>query len=109
MATAAPNPSIELLRHLTPAELAGYDDETVRRIAGYLRSAKYEQIDSLCAQEVASFDAGPLHWACHHTLTENPHHKAQGLEFKAPFPKKDYFIPLFVELLRSPRLLIPKS
>src|SRR6266404_51708 len=108
MATAA-NPSIELLRHLTPAELAGLDEETVRRIANYLRSTKYDGIDALCAQEVASFDAGPLHWACHHTLTENPHYKTQGLEFKAPFPKKNYFVPLFAEFLRSPRLLIPKS
>ena len=107
---AAANPfNSELLRHLTPAELEQFDDESLKRLVSYVRNTKFERIDSLCAQEVASFDAGPLHWACHHTLTENPHHKAQGLEFKAPFPKKNYFVPLFEEFLRSPRLLIPKS
>jgi hypothetical protein len=109
MATAANPFNSELLRSLTPAELEQFDDEKLKRLATYVRNTKYERIDSLCAEEVASFERGPLLWACNHTLTENPHFKDQGLEFKAPFPKNSYFVPLFVEFLQSRRLLIPKS
>jgi hypothetical protein len=108
--TTAPNPSIELLRNLTPADLAGYDDEQVRRIASYLRNTEYDRYDALCAQEVASFDAGPLLWACNFTKTENPQHEMQGLPFLAPFPKKSLFVPLFREFLAKNKcLFIPKS
>lgn len=44
------------------------------------------------------------------TQTENPQFEAQGLPFKAPFPKKQYFVPLFEEFLkRWKQLFIPKS
>jgi hypothetical protein len=107
---AAANPSIELLRHLTPAQLASYDDETIRRIASYLRNSEYDRIDSLCGQEVASFEAGMLLWGTKYTQTENPQHEAQGVPFRAPFPRKSYFIPLFQEFLaKHACLFIPKS
>jgi hypothetical protein len=50
-----------------------------------------------------------LYWAQNFTLTENPKWKEQGLPFRAPFPKKSYFIPLFEKFRNSRRLFIPKS
>src|SRR6266498_2244343 len=108
--TTAPNPSIELLRHLTPAELAGLDDEAVRRIASYLRNTEYDRLDALCAQEVASFEAGPLLFLTQFTATENPQHEQQGLPFLGPFPRRSYFVPLFQEFLNKHKcLFVPKS
>ncbi len=108
--TTAPNPSIELLRHLTPAELAGLDDEAVRRIASYLRNTEYDHLDALCAQEVASFEAGPLLFLTQYTATENPQHEQQGLPFLGPFPRRSYFVPLFQEFLNKHKcLFVPKS
>ena len=51
----------------------------------------------------------PLYWAQHHTFTENPKWQEQGLEFRAHFPQKSYFRPLFEALKTYPRLFIPKS
>src|SRR6266446_5590794 len=51
----------------------------------------------------------PLYWAQNWTQTENPHYLQQGLEFRAHFPKKDYFRPLFDALKCETRLFVPKS
>jgi hypothetical protein len=109
MAAAANLFNDELLRSLTPAQLDQFDDETIRRLANLVRSKEYDRIDSLCAKEVASFTEGPLFWGSCYTLTENPHYKQQGLDFKAAFPQKGYFVPLFEEFLSQDRLLVPKS
>jgi hypothetical protein len=62
---------------------------------------------------VASFDRGPLYWLTRHTKTENPQYEAQGLPFKAPFPSKSYFVPLFDAFLKNMAtrrpLFMPKS
>lgn len=51
----------------------------------------------------------PLYWAQRWTKTENPHYLQQGLEYKAPFPDKPYFKPVFQYLKTETRLFIPKS
>lgn len=51
----------------------------------------------------------PLYWAQNWTKTENPKYLEQGLPFRAAFPKKSYFIPLFEALRTQKRLFIPKT
>ena len=51
----------------------------------------------------------PLFWAQHWTKTENPHYLEQGFEYRAPFPEKSYFIPLFEAFQNQSRLFIPKT
>lgn len=50
-----------------------------------------------------------LYWVQNWTATENPKFAEQGLPFKAPFPQKSYFRPLFREFYENRRLFIPKS
>lgn len=50
-----------------------------------------------------------LYWLQHFTRTENPHHAQQGREFRAPFPEKSYFVPLFAAFKSEERLFIPKT
>jgi len=86
------------------------DDEQLFRIEGALSAARYDEIDALCRQEVASFEAGPLLWLTRWTKTENPQYEDQGVPFLAPFPTKSYFVPLFGAFLaRHEQLYIPKS
>jgi len=67
-------------------------------------------LESIFAQEVASFDAGPLLWLTQFSATENPQFERQKLPFLAPFPKRSYFVPLFAEFLaKHDQLFIPKS
>src|SRR5262252_7314273 len=80
----------ELKNQFTAAELAEIDS-TLK--------------DARCAEAVASFEAGPLYFLTKLTETENPQHEAQNLPFKAPFPQKGYFVPLFDAFLaRYPSL-----
>lgn len=51
----------------------------------------------------------PLYWATNWTRTENPHYLQQGLEYRAPFPSKSYFVPLFAALRDETRIFIPKT
>lgn len=51
----------------------------------------------------------PLYWAQNWTETENPKWKEQGLEFRAKFPAKSYFAPLFSAFRSESRLFIPKT
>lgn len=61
-----------------------------------------DAIDLICRDN-------PLYWLQNLTATENPKHAAQGLPFKAPFPKKSYFVPLFEQFRKCDRLFIPKT
>ncbi len=95
---------------LTPEQLASIDPEELREIDAFLRRATNDSLEAKCSERVASFDAGPLYWLTNLTQTENPQYEAQGLPFKASFPKKSYFVPLFGAFLaRYPTLFIPKS
>src|SRR5215472_14786844 len=70
----------------------------------------YTLKDARCAEEVASFEAGPLYWVSNFTKTENPQYEDMGVPFLAPFPKKSYFVPLFQALMKkSKQLYICKS
>jgi hypothetical protein len=110
MATLPQFSDAELLSQLTPAVVERLDDETVTRLAGYLRMKRQDEIDARCAQEVASFSGGVLYWLTQLTKTENPQYESQGLPFLAPFPQKSYFVPLLAEFLKKHReLFVPKS
>jgi len=61
-----------------------------------------QQLDERC-------ELDPLFWVQNCTLTENPKYLEQGLPFKAPFPRKSYFRPLFGQFLASARLFVPKT
>jgi hypothetical protein len=50
-----------------------------------------------------------LYWAQNWTLTENPKYAEQAREYKAPFPQKSYFTPLFQALKTNKRMFIPKT
>ena len=50
-----------------------------------------------------------LYWAQTFTKTENPKWKEQGLEFRAPFPKKSYFSVVFKYFKSEKRLFLPKT
>lgn len=54
-------------------------------------------------------ETSALYWLQTHTKTENKHAEKQGVPFKAPFPRKSYFKPLFAYLKSESRLFIPKS
>jgi hypothetical protein len=94
------------------AELAKWTPEELKLqfSAAELAEIDYTLRDALCAERVASFDAGPLYFLTRLTQTENPQHEKQGVSFKAPFPRKSYFVPLFQEFLQGNSItLIPKS
>jgi hypothetical protein len=42
-------------------------------------------------------------------MTENPKFAEQGVPFKAPFPQKAYFVPVFEAFKKERRLFIPKT
>ena len=98
------------LRGLTREQLLQLDDERLAEIDQFLTQARYEELDALCRQPVASFDAGPLLWLTQLTKTENPQYEIQGVPFLAGFPRKTYFIPLFKEFLAGhDKLFVVKS
>lgn len=73
------------------------------RLNGLLSQRTLEQIrDERCKRDA-------LYWLQNWTKTENPHYLQQGLEFRSPFPKKDYFVPLFQAFREKVRLFIPKT
>lgn len=69
----------------------------------------HDAIWARCAQPVAGWEGGPLAWLSEYTATENPKYIEQRLPFKAPFPRKDYFIEVMDALLTERRLMIPKT
>lgn len=82
--------------------LLAYFETLSSDVQDALEAEIYEQLDSKCDQD-------PLYWAQNCTLTENPKYLEQGLPFKAPFPRKSYFQPLFSHFLSEPRLFVPKT
>ena len=56
-----------------------------------------------------SFDAGYLLWLTQYTKTEDTHWASKGTEPIAPFPRKDYFVPVLKYLLERPRVFLPKT
>ena len=93
---------ISKLRALTPDQLERLSDDDRHRIFAFLGAVAYDHLDSLCAND-------PLYWAQNHTATEDPHYLERGKSFIAPFPKKDYFVPLFQAFQKHARLFIPKT
>jgi len=103
MKTLAIQELIEQFRAYTPEQLTSeLSPEELRQVEESLTELEHDQIEKRCAED-------PLYWAQNHTETENPHWEKQGLPYRAPFPKKSYFVPLFEALKKSTRLLIPKT
>ena len=74
-----------------------------KKLSGLLNPRVLEAIrDERCKRD-------PLYWLQNHTCTENPHYLQQGLEYRAPFPRKSYFIPLFEAFRAHERLFLPKT
>ena len=96
---------IERLERLGPEGRARLDDEQLAQIQAVLTVEKYDAIDALCREERASFDCGPLLWLTRYTKTENPQYEEQGVPFLAPFPRNNYFVPLFQAFLDRHRQL----
>lgn len=67
------------------------------------------QIWNLCAEHVASFDAGPMLWLTQHTATEDSHWLKKSSPPVAPFPPMEYFVHLMALLISEPTLFISKS
>ena len=68
-----------------------------------------DQIWERCGKQTASFEEGPLLWLTQYTKTEDNHWMHKGTQPVAPFPKKDYFIFVMEWILKTTRMLIPKS
>lgn len=51
----------------------------------------------------------PLYWLQTWTKTENPNYEQQGLAYKGPFPRKQYFSHLFNAFRTHTRLFVPKT
>ena len=93
---------INNFRQLTPEQRAMLSDEELAALHRLVAETEFEQAERQCAKE-------PLYWLQNHTATENPHYIQQGLPFKAPFPKKAYFVPLFEAFAKWSKLFIPKT
>ena len=92
------------LESLDAGDLEALELELEEALDARLGREKQSQaeIDQACAGD-------PLHWLQQWTATENPKHEAQGLPYRAPFPRKSYFVPLFEEFRTAPILFIPKT
>lgn len=93
---------VKRISKLTAEDLESLPADERRAIQRVLAQWKHEKLDQRSADDA-------LYWAQNFTQTENPHWEKQGLPFKAPFPNKSYFVPLFEALKQSKYLLIPKS
>lgn len=67
-----------------------------------MRISRAAILNELCRRD-------PLYWAQTWTQTENPKYLEQGLPFRAPFPRKSYFLPLFEAFRTEKRLFVPKT
>jgi len=95
MSTSAPN-ALDLQKFLP------YLGTLPEDVLDDIESEAYDQLDQRCEQD-------PLFWAQTCTLTENPKYLEQGLPFKAHFPRKSYFRPLFAAFQEASRLFVPKT
>lgn len=73
------------------------------------RECERRRIMSACAEDVASWEAGPLLWLTKHTLTEDTHWLVKGTNFLERFPQKEYLRVVMQYLLSEPALFIQKS
>lgn len=92
------------LENLSSEELANLEAELEAQVNAQLglESQTHAEIDRTCA-------GSSLYWLQSYTATENPKHKEQRLPYRAPFPHKRYFEPLFDAFQKRPRLFIPKT
>lgn len=79
-------------------------------LVGKLNERQLSDVEAVLEAEIdAACQADPLYWLQEWTATENPKHQEQKLPFRAPFPKKSYFVPLFSQFRTESRLFIPKT
>jgi hypothetical protein len=103
------------LSEIAPEKFEQLDEEQIIALKEAALKERYARIDAACGgldldeRGWARTDRGPLFWAQNHTRTENPHYIEEGLPFKAPFPMKEYFQPLFGAMMQETRLFIPKT
>lgn len=87
--------------------------QELQKLLPYLEVMDEQLLDDVEAVALDLLDAkcadDPLFWVQNCTLTENPKYLEQGLPFKAPFPRKSYFRPLFGAFLTATRLFVPKT
>lgn len=90
-----------------PTVLQSYSREQLSLIAARLAPEERSEAEEIIADWRCGED--PLLWAQNFTFTENPKWKEQGLEFRARFPEKPYFRPLFNAFQQHKRLFTPKT
>lgn len=96
------------LEKLEPEDLVALEQELQAQLDSQLglqaadEAKTQAEIDARC-------QANALYWLQNYTATENPKHKQQGLPYKAPFPRKSYFEPLFEVFNTDSRLFVPKT
>ncbi len=100
---------IQELRTLTPEQLRKLSSDDLAEAEILVEAHGKEKVNSLLRSETASFESGPLRWLTEYTRTENPNYQQQGREYKAPLPRKSYFVPLFHAFLSAEKLLVPKT
>lgn len=75
-----------------------------------LNEEQLADIEAILQDELdAKCSANALYWGQKWTYTENPKWEQQGLTWKARFPVKSYFAPLFQAFRSQRRLFIPKT
>lgn len=77
-------------------------EEEQEKLLKPLAGPAHDIIEARCKDDV-------LYWLQNHTATENPQYEKHNLPFRSPFPKKDYFVPLFKAFATHRRLFIPKT
>lgn len=102
--------------NLSPGWLEKLEAEDLEALELELQDSLDAQIGRESAREAESqaridgkCQASALLWLQNYTATENPKHKEQGLPYKAPFPRKSYFTPLFEMFASESRLFVPKT
>src|ERR1700674_3712020 len=100
---------IQKLKALTPEQIGNLGQDDLAEAEILVEAHSKEKLNSLLGQEAASFDAGPLLWLTRYTRTENANYQKQRREYKAPLPRKSYFVPLFYAFLSEEKLLVPKT
>jgi hypothetical protein len=92
----------------TPALSLGNRENVITDIL-IKQELEKRRIWALCAQRVASFEAGPLLWLTKYTATEDLHWLQKGTPPVAPFPQKTYLLVAMQYLLNEMTIFIPKS
>lgn len=93
---------VEQLAGIPREDLLRKDPEELDRLATLLSGRAAESLDRRCAKDA-------LYWLCNHTATENPKYLEQNVPWRAPFPRKPYFVPLFAAFANHKRLFICKT